>query len=203
VQVGWGAGCFRRSGGSGGKGAASVVLGDLSVRRGARAPISGSRRVRRSCFSEARRGVTLQPARQGDRHPPCTCCYIVFLCESRPVLALRAVQCFFRPLRAFPVAAGWEEDKLNPRFFRGQRVLARYMRDTTVMAGHTRAWYAGAVIGKGNLIGTYELLFDPCEANGFSKKDYHRRTPPFAGPRDGTTGLASGTVAVKLPKEDA
>jgi hypothetical protein len=107
VQVGWGAGCFRRSGGSGGKGAASVVLGDLSVRRGARAPISGSRRVRRSCFSEARRGVTLQPARQGDRHPPCTCCYIVFLCESRPVLALRAVQCFFRPLRAFPVAAGW------------------------------------------------------------------------------------------------
>jgi hypothetical protein len=34
VQGGWGAGCFRRSGGSGGKGAASVVLGDLSVRRG-------------------------------------------------------------------------------------------------------------------------------------------------------------------------
>eukprot|EP01043_Picozoa_sp_COSAG02_P034514 COSAG02_NODE_2418_length_8905_cov_5.021576_3_plen_155_part_00 len=84
-----------------------MVLGDLSVRRGTRAPISGSRRVRRSCFSEARRGVTLQPARQGDRQPPCTCCYIVFLCESRPVLALRAVQCFFRPLRAFPVAAGW------------------------------------------------------------------------------------------------
>ena len=47
-----------------------------------------------------RRGVTLQPARQGDRHPPCTCCCKAFLCESRPVLALRAAQCYFPPLPA-------------------------------------------------------------------------------------------------------
>ena len=119
MQVGWGAGCFRRSGGSGGKGAASVVLGDLSVRRGATPPISGSRRVRRSCLHGTRRGVTLQPARHSDRHPPCTCCYKAFFCESRPMLALRAAQCFFRPLRAFPVACSSVDvvtvDKLGNR----------------------------------------------------------------------------------------
>ena len=107
MQVGWGAGCFRRSGGSGGKGAASAVLGDLSVPPWRHPPISGPRRVRRSCDTEAHRGVTLQPARPGDLSPSRTCCYRVILCELRPVLALRAAQCYFRPLRAFSVAAGW------------------------------------------------------------------------------------------------
>lgn len=45
------------------------------------------------------------------------------------------------------------------RFFRGQRVLARYMYHTRVHQAYT-AVYIGRVIGSGQLIGTYEIMFD-------------------------------------------
>ena len=107
MQVGRVAGCFRRSGGSGVKGAASVVVGDLSLPTWRCPPISGGDRERRPCFREARRDAALQPVRQGDLWPSCARFYKVTWCESRPVLALRAALCYFRPLVAFPPAPGW------------------------------------------------------------------------------------------------
>ena len=89
MQVGRVAGCFRRSGGSGAKGAASVVVGDLSLPTWRCPPISGGDRERRPCFREARRDATLQPVRQGDPSPSRTCFYKEFVCESRLALALR------------------------------------------------------------------------------------------------------------------
>ena len=94
------------------------------------------------------------------------------------------------------VYARWKRPQVDLRFFRGQRVTARFMNDTQIAAKFKTVWFTARVLGKGNSIGTYELHFDPCASNDNDEEDTHPRTAPFAGVRDGS-GLAKGAAVMK------
>ena len=117
----------------------------------------------------------------------------------------------------------WEmwlsEDKGDPRYFRGMRVVTRYVetskdpphacrvhRKPKKVKGksqkpHYDKWYVGRVIGKGTLPGTYEILFDGDVENGWQYKrkpneqhdDWHPNTPPWIGANH------QGDAAITVP----
>jgi hypothetical protein len=71
------------------------------------------------------------------------------------------------------------------------------MTHIQIAAKFKTVWFTARVLGKGNSIGTYELHFDPCASNDNDEEDTHPRTSPFAGVRDGRSGLAKGAAVIK------
>jgi hypothetical protein len=72
----------------------------------------------------------------------------------------------------------WAEWKRHPRFFRGQRVLARSQhRERAEANDEYDGWFAGRIIGVGRVPNSYEILFD--ELNEDGDEDRHYQTFPF------------------------
>ena len=71
----------------------------------------------------------------------------------------------------------WKPASRGMKPFRGMRVRCRYTSHTKIHRDHKNRWYTGRIIGNGNVLGTFEVLFDPEQGANDEEDDRHLRTP--------------------------
>ena len=86
--------------------------------------------------------------------------------------------------------------------FRGMRVRCRYTNHTQIHSAHKNKWYTGRIIGTGNTLGTFEVLFDTGQGEDDEQDDRHLRTPLYLGRRD-DDGVGAGSGATTAACADA
>ena len=96
------------------------------------------------------------------------------------------------------VFAAWKPGCRAMKPFRGMRVRCRYTNHTQIHSAHKNKWYTGRIIGTGNTLGTFEVLFDTGQGEDDEQDDRHLRTPLYLGRRD-DDGVGAGAAAIRLP----